>query len=83
MDATVEILVDGRTHHVSEDATLAVALLDLGIACRQSVTGEARAPLCGMGICFECRVTVDGAAHQRACLIAVRAGMQVTTSVAT
>ena len=28
-------------------------------AFRRSVTGEPRGPLCGMGICFECRVTVE------------------------
>jgi sarcosine oxidase subunit alpha len=44
-----------------------------------SVSGEPRGPLCGMGICFECRVTIDGRAHQRACQIPCRSGMQVWT----
>ena len=35
--------------------------------CRTSVTGEPRGPLCGMGICFECRTTVDGREHVRSC----------------
>jgi sarcosine oxidase subunit alpha len=30
-----------------------------------------------MGVCFECRVTVDGIAHQRACMLTVREGMDV------
>ena len=46
---------------------------------RRSITGETRAALCGMGICFECRVTINGAAHQRACQIVVREDMQVVT----
>ena len=75
----IEISVNGRTHRVSADATVAAALLDLGIACRQSVTGEPRTPLCGMGICFECRVSIDDVREQRACLVRVREGMRVRT----
>jgi sarcosine oxidase subunit alpha len=30
-----------------------------------------------MGVCFECRVTVDGIGHQRACMLTVRDGMDV------
>ena len=44
---------------------------------RTSVSGEARGPLCGMGACFECRVTIDGEPHRRACLETVREGMDV------
>jgi sarcosine oxidase subunit alpha len=46
---------------------------------RLSVTGERRAPLCGMGICFECRATVDGIPHERTCLILCRDGMEIRT----
>ena len=46
---------------------------------RTSVTGQARAPLCGMGTCFEWRVTIDGVPHQRSCLVPVRDGMTVVT----
>ncbi len=35
---------------------------------RRSVSGEPRGVLCAMGICFECRVTLGGAAHRRACM---------------
>ena len=36
---------------------------------RISVTGEPRAALCGMGICFECRAVVNGIPHRRTCQI--------------
>jgi predicted molibdopterin-dependent oxidoreductase YjgC len=36
-------------------------------------------PLCGMGVCMGCRVTIDGRAHQLACQTLVRDGMEVTT----
>ena len=46
---------------------------------RRSVTGEPRGALCGMGICFECRVTIDGSAHCRSCQIPCADGMEVKT----
>jgi sarcosine oxidase subunit alpha len=35
-----------------------------------------------MGTCYECRVTIDGVAHRRACLVVVTEGMHVTTAAA-
>ncbi|HEX6938097.1 MAG TPA: 2Fe-2S iron-sulfur cluster-binding protein [Longimicrobiales bacterium] len=76
----VEIEVDGRAVRAPADATVAAALLLHGAtAFRRSITGTPRAPLCGMGTCHECRVTIDGAAHRRACLEPVRAGMRIST----
>lgn len=40
-----------------------------GTPSRRSVSGEPRGPLCGMGICFECRATVSGVPHRRTCQI--------------
>jgi sarcosine oxidase subunit alpha len=63
--------------------TLAAALMDAGIAAfRTSVTGTPRAPICGMGSCFECRVTVNGRPHQRSCLIPCSEGLVVETGTA-
>ena len=74
----MKITVDGKTVETPDGVTLAAALLNAGIAgFRRSVTGEPRGPVCGMGICFECRVTVDGARHVKACQEPVREGMEV------
>jgi sarcosine oxidase subunit alpha len=71
--------VNGVALDVAGDLTLAAALLNAGFnAFRVSVTGESRGPVCGIGTCFECRVTIDGARGRRACLEPVREGMQVT-----
>jgi D-hydroxyproline dehydrogenase subunit gamma len=80
VSAAVPIRIDGRAVQAAADASVAAVLLNAGVHLfRRSVTGEARAPLCGMGICFECRVTIDGVAHRRACLEPVRAGMEIAT----
>jgi D-hydroxyproline dehydrogenase subunit gamma len=78
---TVEIVVNGRTVVVDEGTTVATALLNAGVPeFRTSVSGEARGPVCGMGICYECRVTIDGRSHQRACMTVVAHGMTVSAA---
>jgi sarcosine oxidase subunit alpha len=80
MAAMIEIVVDGRRVRVREGATLAAALYTVGVtAFRTSVSGEPRGPICGMGVCFECRVTINGVPHQRSCLVPCAAGMIVET----
>jgi sarcosine oxidase subunit alpha len=75
-----EIVVNGTAVQVDDGVTVASALLNAGVyAFRDSVSGEARAPLCGMGICYECRATIDGIDHQRTCLRVVAPGMRVDT----
>jgi len=82
MSPTVQIVVDGRPLSVAPDVTVAAALLNAGVAAfRESAAGEPRAPLCGMGICYECRVAIDGVGHRRACLVVVADGMDVRTMV--
>ena len=62
-----------------EGAIVSAAMLTAGVACRVSVSGESRDAFCGMGICFECRATVDGVAHQRTCQMICHEGMRVET----
>jgi D-hydroxyproline dehydrogenase subunit gamma len=76
----MRIVIDGEAHQVAEPMTLAAALVLLcpGGTWR-SVSGQLRLPVCGMGTCHECRVTVDGQPSVRACLMDVRDGMVVQT----
>lgn len=76
----VRIVVDGRELEVTAGVTLAAALLDAGVyVFRRSVHGDPRAPLCGMGICQECRMMIDNVAHRRSCLVTVTPDMIVST----
>jgi sarcosine oxidase subunit alpha len=78
---TVDVYVNGKQVRMPKGAMLAAALLNAGAACRVSETGESRTALCGMGICFECRASVNGAPHQRTCQIVCREGMRVRTQL--
>lgn len=76
---SVTLSVNGSPVSVLTGATVAVAVGIAGQACRTSVSGEPRGPLCGMGICYECRVAIDGMPHCRSCQILCEAGMDVRT----
>jgi sarcosine oxidase subunit alpha len=76
----VALRVDGRPLRVAEGISVAAAIAIAGaIPLRRSPSGEGRAPLCGMGVCFECRATVDDMEQQRTCLLPVAEGMEVVT----
>lgn len=75
----IEFSVDGEVQRAPEGQSLGAALLHAGrAALRQSPSGTPRGLFCGIGVCQECRVVVDGNVA-RACVTPVTAGMQVTT----
>jgi D-hydroxyproline dehydrogenase subunit gamma len=79
MPENVTIWVDGIAVQAEPGSMVSAALLKAGVPCRRSVTGEPRTALCGMGICFECRATVNGVPHRRTCQLTCREGMVVET----
>ena len=79
MPEFLSVRINGATRQVVRGTTVAAATLVAESPSRTSVTGEPRGPLCGMGICFECRATVNGIAHRRTCQILCEQGMTVET----
>ena len=77
----MELTVDGRAVPAFEGETVLAALQAAGIKkLRHSrKASEARGALCGMGICYECRVTINGVPDQRACMTPVQEGMVIAT----
>lgn len=76
----VTISVNGSPLQAPAGALLASVLMNHGLATfRASPTGSPRGPLCGMGICQECRATVNGVAQTRTCTVPVAEGLQVRT----
>jgi sarcosine oxidase subunit alpha len=76
----VTLKLNNETVSIAEGSTVATAIFaSKAEKFRHSVSGEPRFPLCGMGICFECRVTINGVKHQRSCQILAKEGMIVET----
>ena len=79
--APVRIAFDGKEIDALPGETVAAALAAADIVTvRQARSGAPRGPFCGMGVCFDCLVTIDGRPNQRACLSKVEAGMDVRSA---
>lgn len=77
----VRITFDGTEIEALPGETVAAALAAADIvAVRQARSGAPRGPFCGMGVCFDCLVTIDGRPSQRACLTKIAAGMDVRSA---
>jgi D-hydroxyproline dehydrogenase subunit gamma len=80
MAETLALTINGASCTVPRGTSVAAAILAFGVSTlRRSVTNNPRGPLCGMGICFECLVTINGERHQRSCQVLCVNGMQVET----
>ena len=73
------IAVNGREVAAFPGETVGAVLAALGQRAlrRSEGRGGLRGLFCGMGVCQECRVTVDGVPNVRACMTGVREGMRV------
>jgi sarcosine oxidase subunit alpha len=76
---SLSLQINGNTLHVANGTSVAAAMLLAAQPSRISVAGEPRSAVCGMGICFECRATVNGIHHQRTCQLLCEDGMNVET----
>ena len=80
MPETVTLVVNGVSVEMPAGSMVSAAILKTGVTTfRRSASCEPRGPLCGMGICFECRVTIDGEEHCRSCQTVCKDGMDVRT----
>jgi NADPH-dependent 2,4-dienoyl-CoA reductase/sulfur reductase-like enzyme len=69
---------EGREIPLLDGATVASALIEAGeLSLRETREGTCRGVFCGMGVCQECLVSIDGKPGQRACLTPARAGAVV------
>lgn len=77
----IEFTLDGRAVRCPEGLTVAGALYWLGEqATRLTPRGETpRSLFCGMGVCFDCVMEIDGRAGVRSCTTLLAPGMRVAT----
>ncbi|WP_406247438.1 (2Fe-2S)-binding protein [Microbacterium sp. M] len=76
------IRFDGAPVAFVPGQTIGGALSAAGIVSWRTTRRDSapRGLFCGIGVCFDCLVTVDGARTQRACLVAACAGQDVRSS---
>ena len=92
LSAKIQICLNGEWIATNSNTTVAACILSApssrtmsgsvskaNLKTRTSVTGQARFAVCGMGICQECRVTINGHPHQLACQVGCESGMVVET----
>lgn len=80
---SVTLTVEGQSIRARAGDSIALALMDAGLSQTRTtpVSNSPRAPLCLMGVCFECLVEVDGKPNVQACMVEVRNGMKVRLQI--
>jgi len=78
-EAFVTVIIEGEAVSVPQNISVAAAVLAQGATYTRTmpVSGTARAPLCMMGVCYECLMVIDGRANRRACQETVAEGMTI------
>ncbi|MYN07767.1 (2Fe-2S)-binding protein [Pseudoduganella aquatica] len=87
MAEPISLTIDGQKTEAPAGATVIAAIamaanVHAPAVTRRSVSGMLRGPLCGMGVCHECRVTINGRQHQLSCQTLCEPGMVVETALA-
>jgi sarcosine oxidase subunit alpha len=80
MGEPVKLRLNGEPIQVPSGTIVAAAIARKGLIWfRHSVTRALRGPLCGMGVCMDCRVTINGKPNCRSCQTVCEEGMEVRT----
>ncbi|GHB09039.1 (2Fe-2S)-binding protein [Streptomyces chryseus] len=76
-----EVTLDGRPVPALPGRTVAAVLWEAGVVAWRTTRdgGRPRGVFCGIGVCFDCLVTVNDRPNQRACLVTVSAGDAIRT----
>ncbi|MFE8955797.1 (2Fe-2S)-binding protein [Streptomyces althioticus] len=80
-----EVTFDGRLVEALPGRTVAAVLWAAGVTTWRTTRdgGRPRGVFCGIGVCFDCLVTVNGRPNQRACLVPARPGDVIRTQEGT
>ncbi len=79
MSKLISFTFNGKTFEGEPGQTIAAVLIDNGQRVLRSTrfAGNERSIFCGIGICFDCVVTINGISNQRTCLVEIVDGMKV------
>lgn len=80
-----EITIDGKVVAVADGMTIAAALTEHRMRSWRTtrIDNRPRGLFCGMGVCFDCLVVLNGAPNVRACVTLVEPGDVITTQQGT
>ena len=78
---TVTMTFDGDQVTALPGQSVGAALLGAGIRSWRTtrINGRPRGLFCGIGICYDCLITVDDSPSQRACLVPATEGLRLTS----
>ena len=81
MKETIKIKINGKERTARQGDNVLASLMAAGykILKKSSKLHENRGPLCAMGVCYECQVTINGTDNQRACMAEVKNEMTILT----
>lgn len=84
MNEPISLTFDGQPLTAEPGQSVGAALTGAGVKSWRSTraAGKPRGLFCGIGVCFDCLLTIDGVPNQRACLAPAREGMQLESGVA-
>ena len=79
----IEFTFDGEKIDAITGQSVAAALLAANQRTLRKTrfNNNYRGVFCGIGVCFDCLVVIDGITNQRACLIEAKPGMKVQSQV--
>lgn len=79
--ANISATFEGKPIEAPAGSSVAAALIASDrIAWRTTREGSQRGLFCGIGVCFDCIVEIDGQSGQRACMIPLAPGMSICDS---
>jgi predicted molibdopterin-dependent oxidoreductase YjgC len=75
----VTVIIEGQKVAVPRGRSVAAVALERGLVPTRTTPelGSPRAPLCMMGVCFECLMVIDGQPNRQACQVRVAEGMRI------
>lgn len=83
MTAVTSFDFEGQIISAKPGQSVAAALIDAGICeYRETISGRRRGMFCGMGVCQDCLVEINGRANQRACMTKAQSGASIRRQVA-
>jgi hypothetical protein len=76
------LTLDGAPLTARPGQSVGAALIEAGVRSWRTTRrgGRPRGLFCGIGVCFDCLLVVDGVPNQRACLVPARDGMRLETT---